>query len=106
MIRNRRHALRQTQWTFRGFLGTALTPLQTLDLRKDGPRRQALSAFVTLQGHRITNFDKPVHQGLLLRGVAWAGKRPVESLLRTTATDRSIKLHSVCSFLPDILPLL
>ena len=42
-------------------------------------------AFVTLQGHKITNFDNPVFQGLLLRGIAWAGGRSTESLLPVTA---------------------
>jgi Protein of unknown function (DUF1592)/Trehalose utilisation len=47
------------------------------------PGGKPYRAFVTLQGHKITNFDNPVYQGLLLRGIAWAGKRPVDSLLKT-----------------------
>jgi len=39
-------------------------------------------AFVSLQGHYYTNFSQPHYRGLLLRGIAWAGKRPVDSLLR------------------------
>jgi len=39
-------------------------------------------AFVSLQGHYFTNFSLPHFRGLLLRGIAWAGKRPVDSLVR------------------------
>jgi hypothetical protein len=49
------------------------------------PGGKPYRAFVTLQGHKITNFDNPVYQGLLLRGTAWAGKRPVDSLLKTSS---------------------
>jgi len=39
-------------------------------------------AFVSLQGHYYTNFSLPHYRGLLLRGIAWAGKRPIDSLVR------------------------
>jgi putative membrane-bound dehydrogenase-like protein len=39
-------------------------------------------AFVSLQGHYYTNFSQPHYRGLLLRGIAWAGKRAVNTLLR------------------------
>jgi hypothetical protein len=46
------------------------------------PGGKPYRAFVTLQGHKITNFENPVYQGLLLRGIAWAGKQPVDTLLK------------------------
>jgi type 1 glutamine amidotransferase len=49
------------------------------------PGGKPYRAFVTLQGHKITNFQNPVYQGLLLRGIAWAGNRPVDSLLKTNS---------------------
>jgi putative membrane-bound dehydrogenase-like protein len=39
-------------------------------------------AFVSLQGHNYSTFSLPHYRGLLLRGIAWAGKRPVDSLTR------------------------
>ena len=39
-------------------------------------------AFVSLQGHRYSTFSLPHFRGLLLRAVAWAGKRDVNSLIR------------------------
>jgi Trehalose utilisation len=42
---------------------------------------QPYRAFVSLFGHATTSFEVPEFQTLLLRGIAWAGKRPVDSLL-------------------------
>jgi putative membrane-bound dehydrogenase-like protein len=39
-------------------------------------------AFVSLQGHRQSTFNLPHFRGLILRGIAWAGKRDVNSLIR------------------------
>lgn len=44
------------------------------------PGGKPYRSFVTLQGHKITNFENPVYQGILLRGIAWAGGRPVDSM--------------------------
>ena len=38
-------------------------------------------AFVTLEGHSAPSFSVPQYQTILLRGIAWAGKHPVEELL-------------------------
>jgi len=38
-------------------------------------------AFVTLEGHSAPSFNLPQYQTILLRGIAWAGKRPVAELL-------------------------
>ena len=49
-----------------------------------GPASQPFRAFVWMQGHNYVNFQKPEIQAMLLRGIAWAGKRPVDAL----ATER------------------
>jgi len=38
--------------------------------------------FVALQGHNQSTFGLPAYRGLILRGIAWAGKRPVDALVR------------------------
>jgi putative membrane-bound dehydrogenase-like protein len=38
-------------------------------------------AFVNIQGHKYASFSLPHYRALLLRGIAWAGKRPVDSLV-------------------------
>src|SRR5579862_517286 len=43
---------------------------------KDGYR-----AFVNIQGHKFASFSLPHYRAILLRGIAWAGKRPVDSLV-------------------------
>lgn len=37
-------------------------------------------AFVTLEGHSASSFNVPQYQTILLRGIAWAGKHPVDEL--------------------------
>lgn len=44
-------------------------------------------AFVSIQGHYRKSFEHDAWRTLLLRGIAWAGKRDVELL--TTAADRA-----------------
>ena len=44
------------------------------------PTGMPYRAFVWMQGHNYSNFALPHVQGMLLRGIAWAGKRPAESL--------------------------
>jgi type 1 glutamine amidotransferase len=41
---------------------------------------QPARAFVWMQGHTYSNFALPNIQGMLLRGIAWAGKHPVDEL--------------------------
>ncbi len=38
-------------------------------------------AFVSIPGHNYKTFNLPHYRGLLLRGIAWAGRREVDSLL-------------------------
>ena len=45
------------------------------------PGGQPARAFVWMQGHTYTNFANPQIQKMLLRGIAWAGNRPVEELV-------------------------
>ena len=42
---------------------------------------QPARAFVWMQGHTYANFANPQIQTMLLRGIAWAGKRPVDELV-------------------------
>lgn len=44
------------------------------------PGGQPARAFVWMQGHTYANFANPQIQRTLLRGIAWAGKKPVEEL--------------------------
>ncbi|MET0213820.1 MAG: ThuA domain-containing protein [Vicinamibacterales bacterium] len=48
------------------------------------PGAPAFRAFVWMQGHNYANFSDAQVQPMLLRGIAWAGKRPADAL----ATDR------------------
>ena len=49
------------------------------------PGGQASRAFVWMQGHTYANFARPEIQKMLLRGIAWAGKKPVEELVNYVA---------------------
>jgi type 1 glutamine amidotransferase len=48
------------------------------------PGAQPFRAFVWMQGHNYVNFSHPQVQPMLLRGIAWAAKYPVDAL----ATER------------------
>ena len=45
------------------------------------PGGQPARAFVWMQGHEYANFANYEIQQMLLRGIAWAGKKPVDSLI-------------------------
>jgi type 1 glutamine amidotransferase len=45
-------------------------------------------SFVSMQAHYYKNFSQPTYQELILRGIAWAGKRDVETLLPKKSTAR------------------
>ena len=49
---------------------------------------QPSRAFVWMQGHTYANFAKPNVQAMILRGIAWAGKAPIDSLVNGTAPQR------------------
>jgi type 1 glutamine amidotransferase len=46
-----------------------------------GPGSEPYRAFVWMQGHNYANFAQPQIQTMLLRAIAWAGKRPVDALM-------------------------
>jgi type 1 glutamine amidotransferase len=45
------------------------------------PGGEPARAFVWMQGHTYANFANPQIQGMLLRAIAWAGKRPINELV-------------------------
>jgi putative membrane-bound dehydrogenase-like protein len=45
-------------------------------------QKRRARAFVSVQGHRSATFDLPHYRALLLRGIAWAGRREVDALTR------------------------
>ncbi|WP_263352399.1 ThuA domain-containing protein [Acidicapsa acidisoli] len=45
------------------------------------PGGEPARAFVWMQGHEYANFDNYQIQRMLLRGIAWAAKKPVDSLI-------------------------
>ena len=49
---------------------------------------QPSRAFVWMQGHTYANFSNYQIQRTLLRGIAWAGKRPVDELVNYVAPPR------------------
>ena len=49
---------------------------------------QPARAFVWMQGHTYANFADPQIQKMLLRGIAWAGKKPVDELVTYVAPPR------------------
>ena len=44
------------------------------------PGGQPARAFVWMQGHMVDNMDNPRMRAVMLRGIAWAGGRPIEEL--------------------------
>ena len=51
------------------------------------PGGRTYRAFVSLQGHLYANFEQSPYQMILLRGIAWAGKRPLNRLLLNGAVQ-------------------
>ena len=62
--------------------------------RRSGPTNtpwragQPARAFVWMQGHTYSNFANYQLQRMLLRGIAWAGKKPVDELVNYEAPAR------------------
>ena len=63
----------------RGHVGEVVPQMWTYEHTLPGG--QPARAYVWMQGHTYSNFAKPEIQKTLLRGIAWAGKRPVEELV-------------------------
>jgi type 1 glutamine amidotransferase len=59
-------------WTYEKSMAPALAGAAT---------GQSYRAFVWMQGHNYVNFSNPQVQPMLLRGIAWAGKRSVDTLM-------------------------
>ncbi|HEY4048733.1 MAG TPA: ThuA domain-containing protein [Acidobacteriaceae bacterium] len=55
------------------------------------PGGQPARAFVWMQGHTYANFANFQIERMLLRGIAWAGKRPVNELVDYKAPDRPVR---------------
>jgi len=49
------------------------------------PGGQPSRAFVWMQGHAYANFTNPQIQPMILRGIAWAAKKPLDSLMTEQA---------------------
>ncbi len=52
---------------------------------------QPARAFVWMQGHTYANFAHTQIQRTLLRGIAWAGKKPVDELVNYTPPPRPVR---------------
>jgi type 1 glutamine amidotransferase len=52
------------------------------------PGGEPARAFVWMQGHTYANFSNYQIQRMLLRGIAWAGKKPVDELVDYVAPPR------------------
>ena len=55
------------------------------------PGGQPARAFVWMQGHIYANFANYQVQRMLLRGIAWAGKKPVDELVNYVAPPRPVR---------------
>ena len=55
------------------------------------PGGQPARAFVWMQGHTYANFANDQIQRTLLRGIAWAGKKPVDELVSYVAPPRPVR---------------
>jgi type 1 glutamine amidotransferase len=64
----------------KGHHGEVVPQIWTYERTIDGASAP-YRAFVWMQGHNYANFADARIQPMLLRGIAWAGKRPVEDLL-------------------------
>jgi type 1 glutamine amidotransferase len=52
------------------------------------PGGQPYRAFVWMQGHNYSNFTDPRIEPMILRGIAWAAKRPVDALMTVVPPQR------------------
>ena len=64
----------------KGHEGEVVPQIWTYERTIDGGR-QPYRAFVWMQGHNYANFADSRIQPMLLRGIAWAAKRPVDALM-------------------------
>jgi len=74
----------------KGFAGTQVPQIWTYErpfFRSLGGQ-QPFRAFVWMQGHVYENFSHPQVQPMLLRAIAWAAKRPIDSLMHERPAGR------------------
>jgi type 1 glutamine amidotransferase len=65
----------------KGHEGEVVPQIWTYERRlAPAPSGHPYRAFVWMQGHNYSNFALPNVQAMLLRGIAWAGKYPVDAL--------------------------
>jgi type 1 glutamine amidotransferase len=64
----------------KGYAGTQVPQIWTYETTMAGGT-QPYRAFVWMQGHNYSNFADPKIQTMILRGIAWAGKKPIDSLM-------------------------
>jgi type 1 glutamine amidotransferase len=55
---------------------------------KTQPGGTPFRAFVSMQAHYFKNFSQPTYRTMLLRGIAWAGKRDVQALVAKTVSSK------------------
>ena len=55
------------------------------------PGGQPARAFVWMQGHMVDSLQDPAIQKVLMRGIAWAGKKPVTELTDYVAPQRAAR---------------
>jgi type 1 glutamine amidotransferase len=65
------------------------------------PGGQPARAFVWMQGHTYTNFTLPAIENTLLRGIAWAGKKPVDELVSDTPRGRGGRAGAPAAAQPE-----
>jgi type 1 glutamine amidotransferase len=68
----------------KGHEGEVVPQIWTYERSIDGG--PAYRAFVWMQGHNYANFADPRIQPMLLRGIAWAARRPVDALMTIKTT--------------------
>lgn len=66
--------------------GEVVPQLWTYEHTLDGGK--PARAFVWMQGHNYSNFSKKEIQNTILRGIAWAGNKPVDELINYVAPPR------------------
>ena len=69
-----------------GHVGEAVPQIWTYEHTIFGG--QPSRAFVWMQGHTYANFSRPDVQKMILRGIAWTARAPIDTLVNGTAPQR------------------
>lgn len=70
----------------RGHVGEVVPQIWTYEHTIFGG--QPSRAFVWMQGHTYANFSRPDIQKMILRGIAWTARSPIDTLVNGTAPQR------------------